>query len=265
MSHNIASKQDLQTVAYSTKENSHPARTAVFQITEILEMILDCLSFPDLATCQTINRSFLAAIQNSSLLRPKVSRETVRTETLRYIATSGGAFGFVIGPEFTERKLCPLLCLKPETNQWGVPSDCTPGASTTFSIEAYFNSEACWQNVYLTNPPTTEVWIVIRWRFETDEYDGRYAESRRIESEDGEGLTVGKLYKGLLRQRRWTAACGATIKGAPPGRGSYVCAREKTVAGSLARLEELTGLKAAHAIASCSVYFPRMIGALRRC
>lgn len=227
-------------------------------------MILDYLTFSDLATCQTINRSLLAAIQYSSLLRPKVSTATVRTETLRYIATSGGAFGFVIGPEITERKLCPLLYLNDVTTAWRVPPDCTPGVVATFSIKEYYDAEACWENVYLTNPPISEIWISIRWIFETDEYRGSYAESRRIKSEDGEGLTVGKLYKGLLRQRRWTAGCGACRIGVPHGRESYVCTREKTVEGSLARLEELTGLKAEHAKVSCSVYFPRMIGALRR-
>jgi hypothetical protein len=231
---------------------------------ELLETILDNLSFLDLAACQSVSGYFSLAINSSSLLRPKVSRETVQTEILRHLPTSGGAFGFSLGPEITTRKLCPLLSFEGQTPSWQTPPDCFPKMAAKFSIGRYFASEACWENVYLTSPPVAEAWISISWKVDSDEFEGTYSESRRIESEHGEGLTVGRLYKGLLEQRRWTASCGARRKGVPYGPGSYICARADTVAGSLARLEELAGCKAEVAKGTCSIYFSRMVGAVRR-
>lgn len=243
---------------------SHAARAAVFGTLDLLEMILDNLSFLDLAACQSVSRYFSSAIRSSSPLRPKVSWETVRIETLRYLPTTGGAFGFSLGPEITSRKLCPLLTFDYENRHGGSPPDCFPNLAAKLAIWKYFASEASWENVFLTNPPVAEAWIVISWKVDSEEFEGTYVESRRIESEHGEGLTVGRLYKGLLEQRRWTASCGARRKGVPYGRGSYMCARADTVAGSLARLEELTGCKAEVASGTCSVYFPRIVDAVRR-
>ena len=227
-------------------------------------MILDNLSFPDLATCQAISKHFSFAIQSSSLLQRRVSSESVRTATLRYLPTSGGAFGFVIGREITERKLCPLLTFDRGGYKGGAPPDCFPDVAAELSIEKYLSDEASWENVYLTNPPIAEAWIGITWRVESDEYEGSYTDSRRIVSEDGEGLTVGKLYKGLMKQRRWTAQCGAVRKAFPRGRGAYMCARAETVAGSVTRLEELTGLKAEAVKGRCVVSFPKMMGVWKR-
>jgi hypothetical protein len=243
---------------------SNAAQTAVFQTQEILEMILDHLSFPDLATCQAVSKDFSFSIRNSSLPQQRVSRETIKTETLRYLPTSGGAFGFVIGREITESKLCPLLVIGHESHRWGAPPDCLPRVAADFSIEEYINDEAIWENVYLTNPPVPEAWISITWKVDSDEFEGSYSESRRVVSEDGEGLTIGKLYKGLMRQRRWTAQCGAVRKAFPHGLGAYMCARKETVAGSLARLEEITGLKAEVVNGRCSVSFPKMMGVWKR-
>lgn len=260
----MANNQDIQLHTLSTPPPSNPAQTAVFETLELLETILDNLSFLDLAACQNINHYFSSTIKNSSLLRPKVSHETVRTETLRHLPTSGGAFGFSLGPEFTQGKLCPLISFEGQTPSWSSPPDCFPNLVAKFAIGEYLASEANWGNVYLTNPPVSEAWISISWKVDSDEFEGRYSESRRIEPERGEGLTVGRLYKGLLEQRRWTASCGASRKGVPHGRGSYTCARADTVAGSIARLEELTGCKAKVARGTCSVHFPRMVEAVRR-
>lgn len=260
----MTSNQILQAAPNSTSSPSHPAQTAVFQTQELLETILDNLSFLDLAACQSVSHYFSTAIKNSTLLRPQVSRETVQTETLRYLPTSGGAFGFSLGPEITSRKLCPLLTFEYENPHGGGPPDCFPKLAAKLAIGRYFASEANWEDVYLTNPPVAEAWIGVTWKVDSEEFEGTYSESRRIESENGEGLTVGRLYKGLLEQRRWTASCGARRKGAPYGRGSYMCARADTVAGSLARLEELTGCKAEVARWTCSVYFSRMVGAVKR-
>jgi len=263
--YDMASNEISQRSALPTACPSRGAQTAVFQTQEILEMILDNLSFPDLAACQAISKNFLFSIQNSSLLQRKISRETVRTETLRYLPTSGGAFGFVIGREITERKLCPLLSFDREGyNQGPAPPDCFPYIAAECFIGEYLSAEVSWENVYLTNPPVTEAWIGIRWKVESDEFEGSYSESRRVVSENGEGLTVGKLYKGLMGQRRWTAQCGAVRKEFPRGRGAYMCAREKTVAESLARLEEITGCKAEVANGRCSVSFPKMVGVRKR-
>jgi hypothetical protein len=260
----MASTQDSQMPTLSTPPPSHPAQTAVFQTLELLEIILDNLSFPDLAACQNINQYFSFTIKNSSLLRPKVSHETVQTETLRYLPTSGGAFGFSLGPKITTRKLCPLISFEGQTFSWHSPPDCFPNLAAKFAIGEYFASEASWGNVYLTNPPVSEAWISISWKVDSEEFAGSYSESRQIVSEDGEGLTVGKLYTSLLEQRRWTASCGASRKGISYVDGSYICARADTVAGSIARLEELTGCKAEVARGTCSVYFPRMVEAVRR-
>lgn len=250
---------------YSTPPPSHRAQTAVFQTLELLETILNNLSFLDLAACQNINHYFSTTIQSSSLLRSKVSHETVQTETLRYFPTSGGAFGFSLGPEITTRKICPLLTFGYEGHRGGGAPDCFPNVAARFAIGEYFASEANWGNVFLTNPPVSEAWISISWKVDSEDFEGSYSESRRIETGNGEGLTVGGLYKGLLGQRRWTASCGASRKGVPHGRdGHYICARADTVAGSLARLKEVTGCKAEVARGICSVYFPRMVGAVRR-
>ena len=243
---------------------SHAAQTAVFETLELLESILDNLSFLDLASCQNVNHYFATTIRGSSLLRPKVSHETVRTETLRHLPTSGGAFGFSLGPKTTSRKLCPLISFEGQTPSWSSPPDCFPNLVAKFAIGEYFASEASWGNVYLTNPPVAEAWISISWKVDSEDFEGRYSESRRIVSEDGEGLTVERLYKGLLEQRRWTASCGASRKGVPHGPGSYICARADTVAGSIARLEELTGCKAEVARGACSIHFPRMVSAVSR-
>ena len=240
------------------------AQTAVFQTQEILEMILDHLSFPDLATCQAVSKDFSFSIRNSSLLQQRVSRETINTETLRYLPTSGGAFGFVIGREITERKICPLLVVGQESHRWSAPPDCLPHVAADFSVQEYLGDEASWENVYLTNPPVTEAWISITWKVDSDKFEGSYSESRQIVSEDGEGLTVGKLYKGLMRQRRWTAQCGAVRKAFPRGPGAFISARQDTVAGSLASLEELTGLKAKVVNGRCHVSFPKMMGVWKR-
>lgn len=260
----MASKQDPQLPTQPATSPSNAAQIAVFQTQELLETILDNLSFLDLAACQSTSRYFSAAIKDSSLLRSKVSHETVQTESLRYLPTSGGAFGFSLGPEITSRKLCPLLTFNYEDPHGGGPPDCFPKLAAKLAVGRYFASKASWEDVYLTNPPVAEAWIGVTWKVDSEEFEGTYSESRRIESENGEGLTVGRLYKGLLEQRRWTASCGARRKGVPYGRGSYVCARADTVAGSLARLEELTGSKAEVARGTCSVYFPRMVGAVRR-
>lgn len=259
--------EDRQVAQGSTFSDPHPSQVAqntVFRTLELLELIFDNLSFLDLAACQSVSRYFSSAIRSSSLLRPKVSWETVRIENLRYLPTTGGAFGFSLGPEITSRKLCPLLTYNYENGHGGGPPDCIPNLAAKLAIWKYFASEASWANVYLTNPPVAEAWIVISWKVDSEEYEGTYSESRRIESEHGEGLTIGRLYKGLLEQRRWTASCGARRKGVPYGRGSYMCARADTVAGSLARLEELTGCKAEVARGTCSVYFPRIVDAVRR-
>jgi hypothetical protein len=257
-------RQDAQYSTFSAPYPSQVAQNTVFRTLELLEMIFDNLSFLDLAACQSVSRYFSSAIRSSSLLRPKLSWETVRIETLRYLPTTGGAFGFSLGPEITSRKLCPLLTYNYENGHGGGPPDCFPNLAAKLAIWKYFAAEASWANVYLTNPPVAEAWIVISWKVDSDEYEGTYSESRRIESEHGEGLTIGRLYKGLLEQRRWTASCGARRKGVPYGRGSYMCARADTVAGSLARLEELTGCKAEVARGTCSVYFPRIVDAVRR-
>lgn len=258
----MSTNQDLQLRPLSPPP---PAQTAVFQTLELLETILNNLSFLDLAACQNINHYFSTTIKTSSLLRPKVSHETVQIETLRYLPISGGAFGFSLGPEITSRKLCPLLTFEHEGHRSSGPPDCFPNVAAKFVVGEYFASEASWGNVYLTNPPVAEAWISISWKVESEEFEGSYSESRRIETENGEGLTVGGLYKGLLEQRRWTASCGASRKGVPHGHGGhYICARADTVAGSLARLEEVTGCKAEVARGICSVYFPRMVGAVRR-
>ncbi|GAB7323789.1 hypothetical protein MBLNU13_g07243t2 [Cladosporium sp. NU13] len=260
----MTSDQRSQNPTLSTPDPSHTAQSAVFQTLELLETILDNLSFLDLAACQSVSRYFSTIIRGSSALRPKLSRETVRTVTLRYLPTSGGAFGFSLGPEITPRKLCPLLTFDHANSHGGGPPDCFPKMAAKLAIGRYFASEASWENVYLTNPPVAEAWISISWKVDSEEFEGTYSECRRINSENGEGLTVGRLYKGLLEQRRWTASCGARRKGVPYGRGSYMCARADTVAGSIARLEELTGCKAEVAKEICSVYFPRMIHAVRR-
>lgn len=260
----MAIKHDTQLPINSSSDPSRPAQVAVFQTVELLETILDNLSFLDLATCQSVSRYFLGAIKNSSLLRPKVPHETVQTETLRYLPTSGGAFGFSLGPEIISRKLCPLLTFNYENPHGGGPPDCFPKVAAKLAIGRYFASEASWEDVYLTNPPVAEAWIGVTWKVDSENFEGTYSESRRIESGSGEGLTIGRLYKGLLEQRRWTASCGARRKGVPYGPGSYVCARADTVAGSLARLEGLAGCKAEVARGTCSVYFPRMVGAMGR-
>jgi hypothetical protein len=260
----MANNQDHQLPTPSTPPPSNPAQTAVFQTLELLESILDNLSFLDLASCQDVSHYFATTIRGSSLLRPKVSHETVQTESLRYLPTSGGAFGFSLGPKITPRKVCPLISFEGQTPSWSNPPDCFPNLVAKFAIGEYFASEASWGNVYLTNPPVAEAWISISWKVDSEEFEGRYSESRRIVSEDGEGLTIGGLYKGLLEQRRWTASCRASRKNVPHGRGSYICARADTVAGSIARLEELTGCKAEVPRGTCSVYFPRMVEAVRR-
>lgn len=194
--------QVLRPTTHSTLPFLHPARTAVFQTLELVEAILDNLSFLDLAVCLNIDQCFSATIKSSSLLRPKVSRETVRTETLRYLRTSGGAFGFSLGPEITSRKLRPLLTFEHEGPRSSSPPDCFPSVAAKFAIGRYFASEASWENVYLTSPPVAEAWISISWRVDSEEFEGSYSEIRRIEAEHGEGLTFAKLYKGLLEQRR---------------------------------------------------------------
>jgi hypothetical protein len=292
----MAGNQISQVPDLCTTCPSHAAQTAVFQTQEILETILENLSFSDLATCQAVSKDFSFSIQNSSLLKWRVSRESVRTETLRYLPTSGGAFGFVIGREITERKLCPLLSfeyegyrwraspafgyvidreitertLSPslpfnyESYKWRAPPECLPDVAAKFSIEEYISDQASWENVYLTNPPVAEAWIGITWRVESDEYEGSYSEAKRIVSEDGAGLTIGKLYKGLMKERRYTAMCGVVRKDFSRGRGAYMSAREKTVAESLARMEELSGLKAEVVKGRCSVSFPKMMGVWKR-
>jgi len=261
----MSSNQTPQLPALSIPSTSNAAQTAVFQTLELLELILSNLPFPSLAACQNVSQHFSASIRNSSLLRPKLSRETVQTETLRYLPTPGGnAFGYSLGPEITERKLCPLLSFKGPKRLWRIPPDCFPETPARLDIEEYLADEECWGNVYLTNPPVAEAWICILWRVESEEWKGSYSECLRVVAEDGRGLTTGKLYKGLLRQRRWTAACGAVRKGVAWQPGGYFSAREETVAGSLKKLEEGTGCKAEVAKGSCSVYFPRMVGAVRR-
>lgn len=260
----MSSNQNPQPPTLSPPPPSNAAQTAVFQTLELLETILSNLPFPALAACQNVSQQFSASIQNSSLLRPNLSRETVQTETLRYLPTPGGAFGFSLGPEITERKLCPLLSFKGPKRLWRIPPDCLPEAPARLDIEEYLADEACWGNVYLTNPPVLEAWICILWRVDSEEWEGSYPESLRVVSEDGSGLTIEKLYKGLLKQRRWTAACGAARKGVPWSPEGSFSARQETVAGSLAKLEEGTGCKAEVAKGSCVVYFPRMVGAVRR-
>jgi hypothetical protein len=260
----MSGDQDLQSLALSTPPPSNAAQTAVFQTLELLELILSNLPFPSLAACQNLNRHFSLSIRNSSLLCLTLSRETVQTETLRYLPTPGGAFGYSLGPEITSRKLCPLLSFKGPKRLWRLPPDCFPEVPARLDIEEYLADEACWGNVYLTNPPVAEAWICILWRVDSEEWEGSYAESLRVVAEDGRGLTIGGLYEGLLKQRRWTASCGASRKGVPWSPGSYMCARADTVAESIARLEELTGCKAEVAKGSCVVYFPRMVGAVRR-
>lgn len=238
------------------------AQNAVFQIAEIFEIILDNLSFPDLEACKAVDRHFLHFIENSSLLRQRISLECVRTETLRYFPTSGGAFGFVMGPQITERRLCPLLSLN--KGRPGSPADCFPAAAALFSIREYLDDEASWEKVYLTNPPVPEAWISVSWRVESDDFTGGYMECRRIQSHGGGGLTLGRLYRGLLEQRRWTAQCGATRRRVPWSSRNYVCARRDTVMESLARLEELAGVKPEPVEGRCCVYFPRMVSAVGR-
>lgn len=176
-------RQDAQDSTFSAPHPSQVAQNTVFRTLELLEMILDNLSFLDLAACQSVSRYFSSAIRSSSLLRPKVSWETVRIETLRYLPTTGGAFGFSLGPEITSRKLCPLLTYNYENGHGGGPPDCFPNLAANLAIWKYFASEASWANVYLTNPPVAEAWIVISWKVDSEEYEGTYSESRRIESE----------------------------------------------------------------------------------
>ncbi|KAM0703728.1 hypothetical protein Q7P35_009667 [Cladosporium inversicolor] len=191
----MAIDQRSQMPFYSTPPPSHRAQTAVFQTLELLETILNNLSFLDLAACQNINHYFSTTIQSSSLLRSKVSHETVQTETLRYFPTSGGAFGFSLGPEITTRKICPLLTFGYEGHRGGGAPDCFPNVAARFAIGEYFASEANWGNVFLTNPPVSEAWISISWKVDSEDFEGSYSESRRIETGNGEGLTVGGLYK----------------------------------------------------------------------
>ncbi|KAF2167727.1 hypothetical protein M409DRAFT_53701 [Zasmidium cellare ATCC 36951] len=198
---------------------SKVSRDAVFQITELLEQILEYLSWKDLHLCQRVCRRFHDLISDSHLLRQKMTLfrpnslpshlhdeppNRLDPAMLRPLATGtrkmfARDFGLVQG-----QRVCPLLEQWPRYFNWksslGRPPSSIP---FTFKIASGQNWTmlGSWRRVYLTDPPVKTAHVRMVWSIEGV---GALRFNGIVRDEDG--LTFGRLLDLVLGESKkcWT-------------------------------------------------------------
>ncbi|KAF2160110.1 hypothetical protein M409DRAFT_29407 [Zasmidium cellare ATCC 36951] len=233
------------------------AHETVFHTPEILEIILDFLSFPDLSVCCLVSQRFLGTIESSLLQRKLSACETVQTETLQYATKPNGAFDYDLGVKTSNRKLSPLLSASKGAHiRLDLSPNCAPTTALLFSINDFLSSPDTWRRTYLTLPPIPAARLRMEWTLEHDGFSGKLFDEGKVESVDGKGLTFGELWDGLMAKRPWhyysVHRMGARV--------GNVDAEERTVEGTLGRLEVLTEGKVSVVEGRCWVQIPRMTG-----
>lgn len=154
--------------------------------TEVLELMLQPLSFPDLVVCQKVCKRFRDVIRKSTPLQSTLACETITTETLHHISGTFGATRI----ETISRKLCPLLSEAEGQRMIGILKD---SEAVQFAAAQYLSEPSTWAPLYLTNPPTDEAYLHLEFNFRSGRNKIELARTVRIHSSGNGGLTLGRL------------------------------------------------------------------------